>query len=208
MTASPSQAIAIFGGAFDPPHRTHLRIVEAARIQLPIAEVVVLPAGDHPHKRSARMSPAIDRFAMCRLAFGTLPRVRVDDREVLRKGPSFTVDTLAEFRAEAPDRPLYFLIGSDNLPLLPTWKDHHRILSLCTVATFPRQGHPIGPAILKGLDLTPREREVLLSHVLAIEPDDVSATDLRARLARGERHLPELVPAVEDFAVRAHLYRK
>jgi nicotinate-nucleotide adenylyltransferase len=139
----PDSGLAILGGTFDPPHRTHRRIAEAALEQLPVAEVAVLPAGDHPHKGSRRSTAALDRLAMCRLAFARLHRVRVDDREVLRKGVSYTVDTLEALRAEAPDRALYFLIGSDNLPLLPTWKDHHRVLELCTVATFPRQGHPI-----------------------------------------------------------------
>jgi nicotinate-nucleotide adenylyltransferase len=206
VTVRQQSGLAILGGSFDPPHLTHRRIAETALIQLPVQSVAVIPAGEQPHKRGLHPTPGGDRVAMCKILFHGLPRVRVDDREVQRSGPSFTVDTLAELARELPGTPLYFLIGADNLSLLPTWKDHHRILQLCTVATFPRLGHAITPSLLQGLDLTVREREKLLAHVLAMEPDTVSASALRARLRQGERHLPELLPEVEAYAVRHGLY--
>ena len=207
MTSRQQQGVAILGGSFDPPHLTHRRIADTALVQLPVREVLVLPAGEQPLKRHRPVTPGADRAAMCKILFHGMPRVRVDDREVRRQGPSYTVDTLEELQRELPGTPLYFLIGADNLALLPSWKDHHRILLLCTVATFPRLGHPITPAALAGLDLTVREREKLLAHVLAMEPDTVSASALRERLARGGRHLPELLPEVEAYAVRHGLYR-
>lgn len=207
MTGAAASGLAVFGGTFDPPHLTHRRIVETALVQLPIDEVRVLPTGDHPHKQDRRVSPAIDRLAMCEIAFRNMRGVVVDPREVHRPGLSFTVDTLQELRAELPGRPLYFLIGSDNLPLLPTWKDHHRVLQLATVCVFPRQGHPIGASILKGLDLSSRERERLMSHVLAMEPDAVSATDVRAALGRGTRDVPEVQQEVLAYARRHRLYQ-
>lgn len=205
-TPPPRPGIAILGGAFNPPHATHLRLVAAALDQLPVDRVLVIPAGDHPHKRNRDMAPAADRLAMCRLCFGPLPKVQVDDRELRRQGPSFTVDTIAELAAEHPGVPLFFLIGSDNLPQLPTWRDHHRLLALATVVTFPRHGAATDAATLAGLDLSAAERDALLGNVLHLPADAVAATDLRARWRRGERHPAELPPAVADYMAAARLY--
>ena len=198
--------IAVLGGAFNPPHRSHRRLASAALQQLPVVEVRVLPAGDHPHKRSGDVADGEHRLSMCELAFSALPGVVVDDREVRRQGASFTVDTLAAMRQQAPARELWFLIGADNLPLLPTWRQHHRILELARIATFPRLGTPISPATLDALDLTAAERRSLLRHSLQIEPDAISASSIRRRLAAGERDLPELLPPVEAYILAQQLY--
>ncbi|HEB52402.1 MAG TPA: nicotinate (nicotinamide) nucleotide adenylyltransferase [bacterium] len=204
---SAPRGLGVLGGAFNPPHRTHVRLAEQALRQLPIAELRVIPSGDHPHKRGRDMAPAEDRLAMARIAFADLSGVVVDDRELRRAGPSFTVDTLAELHAEAPETKLWFLIGSDNLPLLPTWHEHHRLLALATVVTWPRRGHPIEPAALATLDLSDAERRSLLANVLDLPADDVAASDLRQRWRRGERDLPELPPGVAAYLEARALYR-
>lgn len=198
--------LALLGGAFDPPHRTHRRIAEAALAQLPVAQLRVVPAGDHPHKLAAGMAAGHHRLAMCQHNFAGLPGVIVDDREVRRPGRSFTVDTLQELHDQLPGRPLFFVIGADNLPLLPTWREHHRILQLCTVVTFPRSGHERTPTDLHGLDLTQTEQQALLRHHLAMPADAVSATAIRAALRAGTRDLPELLPTVERYVREHHLY--
>jgi nicotinate-nucleotide adenylyltransferase len=198
---------AVLGGSFNPPHRTHVTLAEQALARLPIHELRAIPSGDHPHKQGRDMAPAPNRCAMASLAFANLPHVVVDDRELHRSGPSFTVDTLAELAAEAPGTPLFFLIGSDNLRLLPTWHQHHRLLELATVVTFPRQGYPILASDLEGLDLSAAERASLLANVLDIPADDVSASDLRTRWRAGERNPAELPEAVADYLARHDLYR-
>lgn len=200
--------LAVLGGSFNPPHHTHLRLAAAALRALPIDEVRVIPAGDHPHKRRAELASAAHRLAMCRLAFAGQPQVVVDDRELRRSGPSFTVDTLAELAAEAPGRPLFFLIGSDNLPLLPTWHAHHRLLALATVVTYPRQGHPITASALAGLDLTADERRALLANVLDAPADDTAASDLRRRWRAGERDLEQIPAEVRRYMAAEHVYER
>lgn len=207
MTAMPAgSGLALLGGAFNPPHLSHRRLVEAALQQLPVAELRVLPAGDHPHKRGRDMAPAEHRLQMCRLAFGSLPRVVVDDRELRRNGPSFTVDTLQQLHDEAPLRRLFFLVGADNLPLLPSWHQHHRILQLATVVTFPRAGFAVDAAVLQGLDLTAAERESLLAHVLPFAADATAASRVRRSLRPGDGAPGELDPAVFDYIRSHHLY--
>jgi nicotinate-nucleotide adenylyltransferase len=166
----------------------------------------VIPAGDHPHKRSTtwRRPATAWRCAGCFRRHAGRGRRRP---RIAPAGPSFTVDTLAELAAEYPGRRLFFLIGSDNLPLLPTWHNHHAILQLATVVTYPRRGYPIDPALLAGLDLTPAERSQLLSQVLDLPADDTAASTLRERWRRGERDLPELPAAVVRYLLEHPIYR-
>ena len=199
--------IALLGGAFNPPHRSHRRLAEAALTQLPVSELRVLPVGDHPHKRDGDVAEGAHRVRMCELAFADLQGVVIDDREVQKPGLSFTVDTLAALRNEAPDRPLWFLIGADNLLLLPTWREHHRILELARVATFPRLGTTISADALAKLDLSPEEQRLLLDHALKLEPDSVSASSIRQALAAGHRNLAGLLPSVESYILAHKLYQ-
>lgn len=200
------RGLGVFGGTFNPPHTSHRRLVEAALAQLPIGKLLVVPTGDHPLKRGDDMAPAADRLAMCNLAFGDLPGVVVDDRELRRPGRSFTVDTLAELAAEHPGRRLYFLIGSDNLSILPQWREPARICELATLATYPRLGHPVDAAAIAALPLPSVARAAVAAHVLDLPADAVAASDLRARWRRGERALPELAPAVRDYIAARGLY--
>jgi nicotinate-nucleotide adenylyltransferase len=206
-TTPEVRGTAVLGGSFNPPHRTHVRLARDALAALPVHRLLVIPSGDHPHKRGAGMAPAAHRLAMCRLAFDGVPGVVVDDREIRRTGPSFTVLTIHELRAERPDEPVFFLIGSDNLPLLPTWRAPERILALCSVATWPRRGYPVDAAALRGLDLTDAERRSLLAHVLERPADDVNASELRARWRAGETDLDELDPRVRRYLAEHGLYR-
>lgn len=199
--------IGILGGTFDPPHASHRRLAAAALRSLPIDRLLVIPAGDHPHKQHRGVTAAADRLAMCRLAFANLPGAEVDDREVRRGGLSFTVDTLAELQREHPGRRLFFLIGSDNLALLPSWRDHHRILALATVVTYPRAGHAIEPTALAGLDLTDAERRALLANRLELPADAVSSTAVRAALRSGSA-VEGLLPEVARYAAAHGLYRQ
>src|SRR5262245_42580764 len=98
-TKGDRKGIAVLGGSFNPPHCSHQRLAAAAFAHLPIAELRIVPAGTPPHK-DTDLAPAADRLAMCRLAFADRPGIMVDDREVRRRGPSFTVDTLQELATE------------------------------------------------------------------------------------------------------------
>jgi nicotinate-nucleotide adenylyltransferase len=185
------KGLALFGGAFNPPHLTHKKIIAAAKEQLPVERVVILPAGAHPHKQEAQhdMAPGAARLELCQLAFGDIPYVTIDDRELRRSGLSYTVDSLEQIHAENPHTTLYWIIGSDNVPLLGTWHRPDRILELATLVTYPRKGHDeTGPGI-----------------TLNVTPDDVSASAIRADLAAGGKPV-ELDPRVLDRIRQLGLY--
>ena len=199
--------LAIFGGSFNPPHQTHRTILQTALQQLKPAEIWVIPTGLHPHKLDQQMASPDHRLQMCHLAFDDLDRVKVRDLEVTRSGPSFTADTLAQIRGQLPDdQPLFYLVGSDNLPLLTTWRQPERILALCTLVTFPRADAPFDPSVLDDLGLDADQQQELLDHFLRMDPDAVSSSDIRQRLAHGIAPISELHPRVEEYIRKHHLY--
>lgn len=199
--------VALFGGSFNPPHQTHRRILETALRQLDLTEIRVIPTGLHPHKLEQRMAPAEHRLQMCRLAFGDLDRVAVLDLELCRDGPSYTADTVMQIRGQLPpDQPLYYLLGSDNLPLLSTWRHPETILSLTSLVTFPRGGTPLDPSVLDDLGLTDKEQRRFLARALRMDADTVSSSEIRRRLAQGITPIPELHPDVEAYIREHHLY--
>ena len=187
--SSPPGSVVLFGGTFDPPHRSHRRL--AAHVPHALdADLFVLPSGDHPHKGTAGTRASNDdRRAMCEAAFGDLARVRVDDRELRRPGKSYSLDTVRSFREElGPDVRIHWLIGSDNLAGLPRWHRYHELLAEAVLVTFPRAGHPVTAATLEALDLEDDERAALLRNVLPFDPDARSATAVRAELADRRVH--------------------
>lgn len=206
-TGSPGTppGVLVFGGAFDPPHRTHRRLLVAALGQLPVDRAVVLPTGRHPLKGDRIVATNAARLDLCGRAFGDLPGVTVRDTEMQRPGVAYTVDTLRDLAAEFPGRRLFFLMGSDNLHILDKWHDHHAVLELATVVTFPRTGYPIDRAVLEGQDLTAAEIHALVATSIEADTDDVSATAIRAALARGEIP-PELDDRVADRIRELGLY--
>ena len=112
------------GGTFDPPHLGHLLLAEQAREQLQLDKVLFIPAGDPWRKAGREIAPAAQRLAMTRLAIEGNAAFEVDGREIARDGPTYTVETLAELRAElgAGDE-LVFIVGQDALADLPNWRN-------------------------------------------------------------------------------------
>jgi nicotinate-nucleotide adenylyltransferase len=191
---------ALFGGAFDPPHRTHERILRAALAQLPIDRVIVVPAGRHPHKDGAIHAPADDRLAMCRAAFAGIAGAVLSEYELRRPGSSYTIDTLAHFVALHPGSRPFLLLGSDNVATLPTWHRGAELIALAELAIYPRAGAPITPAALRAIASGG-------ARVLGVEPDPRSSRELRARLRSGDACAGDLHPAVRALIAARGLYR-
>jgi len=132
-------AIGIFGGTFDPIHFGHLRTAFELQQALELSELRFVPAGDPPH-RDAPLADAGLRLAMVRAAIAGQPGFTVDDREVRRDGPSYTVSTLVELREEAPQRPVCLVVGMDAFLGMDRWHQWREILRLAHVAVAHRPG--------------------------------------------------------------------
>jgi nicotinate-nucleotide adenylyltransferase len=140
-------------------------------------------------------------------------RLLVDDRELHRDGPSYTLDTLREFRAAVGERPLVFLVGADSYAQLDQWRDWQHYPELCHLAVAPRPGAGEPPPAVTAAFTVTHEPETLMTrpagHALLLNgPElDVSATALRAALKAGEA-VEGLPPGVADYIHRHGLYRR
>ena len=131
--------IGILGGTFDPIHIGHLRPAIEARGALGLAEVRLLPNHIPPHRANPLCSSE-QRLAMVRLAAADNPGFVVDERELRRDTPSWTIDTLVELRSELPDTPLCFLMGMDSLLGLPGWHRWQELLDYAHLVVSCRPG--------------------------------------------------------------------
>jgi len=167
--------IGVFGGTFDPVHNGHLVAAVAVRHALALDEVVVVPAGDPWQKHGAVVASAADRLAMLDAAFAGVAGTRVDRIELDRSGPTYTADTLAALAA--PDRELVLALGADAARRIDTWRRVDEIAALASLAIVTRAGDDV-PFAPPGAAW--RYTRVTIPRL------DVSSTDLRGRLARGE----------------------
>ncbi|MDM7456879.1 MAG: nicotinate (nicotinamide) nucleotide adenylyltransferase [Tepidimonas sp.] len=164
--------IGVFGGAFDPPHWAHRAVAEVALRQLTLDELLILPTGQAWHK-ARPLTDAQHRLAMCRLAFADLPGAVVDGRETVRDGPTYTVDTLAELRAEHPGAALFVIMGADQWLAFRTWRRWQDILRWATVAVANR------PRAEDGAPLPDLAQVGLPFVALDLPPTGLSATAAR-----------------------------
>ncbi len=211
--ATPSatpRRVGMFGGAFDPPHWAHRDLAKTALTQLDLDVLHVLPTGHAWHK-SRVLSPPQDRAAMCELAFGDLPRVKLDEREIHREGPSYTADTLRELQAEYPGAQLFLVLGADQLLAFKSWVRWQEVLELATLAVANRATNIGADAPLDHASETDLSGVGLPFELLQMPLKNISATAVRARVgqtAASAHALDVLVPeAVAGYISQHNLYQ-
>jgi len=196
--------IGVFGGTFDPIHYGHLRPAQEAVQKLALAELRFIPAAQPPH-RPLPLASAAQRLAMVELAIRGLPGLRVDDRELQRGGLSYTVLTLESLRAELGKTPLCLLIGADQFRSFETWHRWQEIPALAHLVVLNRPGTLFGtlPTWARARACEDfrflRESPAGQLAFLSVSPQDISATRIRAALARGESVQGLLPEAVLDY---------
>lgn len=212
--------IGILGGTFDPIHHGHLRLAQEALEQCNLAGVHFIPSGMPPH-RNTPYAGALHRLAMTRLALQGNPAFALDEREIHRTDPCYTVDTLTELRAElGTQQPLCLLMGGDAFLLLHTWHEWERLFELAHIVVMQRPGRNVD---MQMADAHPGLRSRYHQHVqgstdaLRTAPAgavlvrdmpalQISATDIRARCAAGKDIHYLLPDAVADYIYSHHLY--
>jgi nicotinate-nucleotide adenylyltransferase len=200
VTASRPARIGLLGGSFDPPHLAHLALARTALQTLQLDELWWLPAGRPWQKAGRALADGTHRAAMVRLLVQDEPRFRLDARELDRPGPTFTVDTVRECRAERPDAAFFLILGQDQYGRLDTWREWPALLGEVTLAVAARSGQP--PLPPPALAAHPHRLEVL---PLPDMPE--SSTALREALTRGDEVSPMVGQAVAGYIARHHLYR-
>ncbi|HEX4939639.1 MAG TPA: nicotinate-nucleotide adenylyltransferase [Candidatus Kapabacteria bacterium] len=214
MTSSPPALTGLYGGSFDPVHIGHVATAEELLVRLPFREIRLLPAARSPLKDRSLANH--HRVAMLKLAVQGHAGLAVDDRELRRAPPSFTVDTLHEVRSElGRAAPLAFIMGLDSFLELPRWKDWQHLTDYAHLVVVSRPGsHPsFAPPLADWLEkhrIT--EPESLESRpfggVLLVEttPHDVASRVIRAAVRAGQSTADWLAPAVRDYIDTHHLY--
>jgi nicotinate-nucleotide adenylyltransferase len=190
--------LGLFGGTFDPPHNAHLALARAALYAFQLDALHWIPAGQ-PWQKARTISAAVHREAMVRAAIDGQARFVLDRIETQRAGPSFTLDTVRELRVQHPQAELFLIIGADQYAGLHTWRDWRDLLGLVTLAVANRPGPmpPVDAAVLR----TPH-------RVVPLPMLDISATDIRARVA-GALPIDALVPPpVASYIAQHGLYRR
>jgi len=193
--------LAIFGGTFDPVHLGHLSVAWEAS-ELLDAEVRLMPASVPPH-RAPPMASAVQRVAMLRATLQGQSRLTLDTRELERSGPSYTIDTLIELRAEQGERSLVLLIGADAFAGLPGWHRWRELFEVAHIGVLSRPGVEAElPGELQQVVANRRvQKAAALRHTaagklieLAVTPLEISATRIRELLVEG-RDPRYLLPA-------------
>ena len=212
--------IGILGGTFDPIHYGHLRLAQEALEQCNLAAVRFIPGGTPPH-RSAPHASAQQRLDMTRLALQGNPAFMLDEREIYRTDPCYTVDTLTALRAElGAQQPLCLLMGSDAFLLLHTWHEWKRLFGLAHIVVMQRPGRNVGTQMaeantelryryhghLQGSTAALHAAPAGAILVLDMPALEISATDIRERCAEGKSIRYLLPDAVADYIQSHHLY--
>lgn len=198
-----ARAVGIMGGTFDPIHYGHLAAAEEARARFTLERVIFVPNRHPPHKQEQSVSPAEMRYEMAVLATASNPTFEVSRVEVDRPGPSYSADTMEQFRQLLGSRVrLYFITGADALLEIMAWRDPPRLARICEFVAVARPGYDL-TALERALPPELRER----AHVLEVPGVEISSTELRRRAAAGEPLRYLTPPPVVSYIERKALYR-
>ena len=192
--------IGIFGGTFDPPHTGHLIVAGDAADALELDRLWFIPNASQPLKGDVTAS-ARHRLEMVRLLVGPDPRFGVDTIEVDRTGPSYTVDTLTAYADRYPDARRHLLIGADAAAAFPDWREPGRILELAEVVILQRAASTGAPVEGGRADPLTGARRLRTRRI------DISSTEIRERIRKGESIRGFVPDPVAAYIAAAGLYR-
>ena len=190
------QRIGILGGTFNPIHLGHLVMAQEVFEKLKLDKIVFVPANCPPHKNSQNILPARDRCAMVRLAIRGNAAFVISDCEIKRAGKSYSIDTVECLRQQFPvGSKVFFIIGEDHLPTLPTWKN---INQLCKFVSFVAVNRPGGGT---------RKKSTIKTKFISMPSLDISSSDIRKRIAKGQTVRYLLPYQVFEYIKKYKLYQ-
>jgi nicotinate-nucleotide adenylyltransferase len=220
-----TSCVALLGGSFDPVHQGHVALAEFFAKLLRPDQLRIVPAGQPWQKTTGLQASDADRVAMLELAFAQavfpagMDRVTIDLQEIERKGPTYTIDTLRQVRAEiGAQASLVFLMGADQLQGLDTWREWRTLFELAHIGVAARPGYQLDdaampPAVAEELARRRAAPDQLCAapaglvcvvHTLAV---DISATQIREALSSGGDANSFLAPVVLDYIQQHNLYK-
>jgi nicotinate-nucleotide adenylyltransferase len=205
MSECKPERIGVFGGSFDPVHMGHLTIAQDAVEQLELSRLIFVPAAVPPHKQEKTLVEGRHRLEMLQLATESNLSFEVSDMELQRGGISYTFDTMRQIQFEHPGAELFFIIGLDSLVELHLWRNIEPLLEMCTVVPFARGGED-SAKIAQQIQLSNVWKTKLLERLIRIHEIEISASEIRMRLAEGLSIRYLVSPEVEMYIAEHHLY--
>ncbi|QPK82840.1 nicotinate-nucleotide adenylyltransferase [Corynebacterium qintianiae] len=192
--------VGVMGGTFDPIHNGHLVAASEVADRFCLDEVVFVPTGDPWQKADRQVSDSEDRYLMTVIATASNPRFCVSRVDIDRGGPTYTIDTLKDLRAEYPAEQLYFITGADALSSIMSWHEWDQLFVLAEFVGVTRPGYELRE------DMLPAEHQERV-HLVEIPAMAISSTDCRER-ASEDRPVWYLVPdGVVQYIAKNDLYR-
>ena len=188
------QRIGILGGTFNPVHVGHLLMAEMARAQLKLDRVIFIPSFLPPHKSANNVVDSHHRYEMIRLAIKGHSPFEVSDIEILRKGKSYSIDTIRSLKAHFPQKTqIFFIIGEDSLAALKKWKEIDKLLKLVKFILVNRPGS--------------KAKSKIKTLSFEMPGLDISSSDIRKRI-RQQKTIKFLVPEEIEKYIHTHqLYK-
>lgn len=196
---------AIFGGTFDPIHNGHVNIAYEALEKLNLDEIIFMPSGDPPHKADKNITAGLLRLEMTRMVVECNEKFSVSDYEIMKKGKSYTYETMKYFSEKHKNTQWYFIAGLDSLMYIHKWAKPEEIFKKCKVIILVRSGFKNHEVIERKEQIEKDyETEIILLDIPRL---DISSTEIRERI-RSNRYCGHLMPRdVEYFAETVGLYK-
>jgi len=191
-----SRALGFFGGSFDPPHLGHLILSRDAFEQLALEKIYLVPALESPMREGSHAASFADRVAMCRGLTEGRDWLDVLDIEGSLPPPSYTVNTARSLARLFPGRELVWIVGADQWEKLPQWREYETLARLLSFAVAARPGHSVSVPARPGP----------LASILRARNVDISSTEIRSRIARGQSAEHLIPPLVAEYIDSHRLY--
>ncbi|NOX33995.1 MAG: nicotinate (nicotinamide) nucleotide adenylyltransferase [Deltaproteobacteria bacterium] len=213
--------IGLFGGTFNPFHNGHIGIIHHVKKEYGLEKIFLIPSATPPHKPGINLAPAKDRFAMVKKSLKGREGFFVSNKELIRKGPSFTIDTINEFKKEyGPETSLFLLMGSDAFSDITTWERKDQLFKTVQIIIMLRGHRENTNTIASFIDeniskeYTFNEHDNTFSHkkkqkimICKVPKIDISSTLIRERV-KNNKSIKDLVPAdVEKIIRTKELYK-
>lgn len=195
MSVTGAPRVGVMGGTFDPIHHGHLVAASEVAQWFDLDEVVFVPTGE-PWQKS-EVSPSEHRYLMTVIATASNPRFTVSRVDIDRSGPTYTIDTLRDLKAQRPDAELYFITGADAIAQILSWRDHDELWDLAHFVAVSRPGHVLSTDGLPSEDVSQLEIPALA----------ISSTDCRDRVGQGHPVWYLVPDGVVQYIAKHHLYR-
>lgn len=198
--------IGIFGGTFDPIHKGHIEVASAVLNTAGLDRLMFMPTGDPPHKVHRNVTSGALRLQMVQAAIQEAgnPKFSVSDMEIKRNGYTYTIDTLRDLQAQAPEHEYVWIIGADVLADLKHWKDYHQVFRLCSFIAMYRPGYSRTDFEAEYQELTQLDARIQFVEVPSV---NISSTEIRNACAAGQDPSGWVPKAVSEIIETYGLYQ-